>query len=87
MDITQIVIVICLLAVTGVLFYCGIYTVQLLKELKNALAKTTAILDDTHLITSSVARPVSSFSEFLMGFKNGLTIFNKFFDSKSNKSD
>ena len=79
MDLTQIVIIVCLLAVSTVLVICGIYLIQIFKELKNTIAKTGSILDDTHQITKSVAGPVTSASEFVMGFKNGFSIFNQFF--------
>lgn len=79
MDLTQIVIIVCLLAVSTVLVICGIYLVQIFKELKITIAKTGMILDDTHQITKSVAGPVSSVSEFFMGFKNGFNLFNSFF--------
>lgn len=83
MDITQIIIAISLIAITAVIVACGIWTVKLLKEVKITIEKTNSILDDTKLITSSVAQPVSSFSEFIMGFKNGLSLFNNFFPKKS----
>ncbi len=76
MEPTQLVIVISLTAVTLIVVIIGIWLVMLLSELKNTLTRVNLILDDTHQITNSVAKPVSSFSEFLMGFKNGLSIFN-----------
>ena len=82
MDPTQIVITISLAAITIVLVICGVWVIKLLKEVKITVEKTNSILDDTKLITSSVAQPVSSFSEFVMGFKNGLTLFNNFFPKK-----
>jgi len=76
MDLTQIVIIISLLAITTILVVCGISVVNLLRDLRDTIKKTNLILDDTKQITSSVAQPVSSFSEFVMGFKNGFHIFN-----------
>ena len=86
MDITQIVIIISLIAITTIVVVSGIWLVKLFKELNTTLKKTNDILDDTHLITSSVAKPVSSISEFVMGFKNGFSFFNNLFDKK-NKTD
>jgi hypothetical protein len=85
MDITQIVIIISLIAVASVIVACGVWLVMLLKELKITITKTNSILDDTKLITSSVATPVSSISDFVMGFKNGISVFNSLFkkDGKS----
>jgi soluble cytochrome b562 len=82
MDLTQVLIAFCLFAVTTVIVVCTVYLISLIKELKNTVAKTGAILADAQKITSSVAKPVSSFSDFLMGFKNGFQLFNSFFDKK-----
>ena len=87
MEITQIIIIISLVAITTIIVISGIWLVKLFKELNITLKKTNEILDDTHLITSSVAKPVSSISEFVMGFKNGFSFFNKFFDKKDKKDE
>jgi len=89
MDITQIIIIVSLISITTVIIVSGIWLIKLFKELKITLNKTNNILDDAHLITSSVAKPVSSISEFVMGFKNGFSFFNKLFDKKDkdNKKD
>lgn len=85
MEPTQIVIMISLIAITAVIVACGIWIIKVLKEVQKTVVKTNLILDDTKLITTSVAQPVSSFSEFVMGFKNGFTLFNNFFPKKSKK--
>lgn len=82
MDLTQIVTTVSLTAITIIIVACGIWVIKLLKEVIITVEKTNSILDDTKLITSSVAQPVSSFSEFVMGFKNGFTLFNNFFPKK-----
>ena len=87
MDTTQLVITISIISISVVIVACGIWLVLILKELKTTLKKTNTIIDDAKTITTSVARPVSSFSEFLMGFKNGLHLFNSFFPkAKKDKS-
>ena len=75
MDTTQIVIIVSLLAITTIIVIAGIYFIRLLKDLNVTLKKTNIILDDAHTITSSVAQPVSAFSEFIMGLKNGMSFF------------
>ena len=72
MDITQIVIIISLLAISSVIVAVGLYFIKLIKDLRVTVGEVNHIM-------SSVSKPVSSFSEFLMGFKNGFTIFNSFF--------
>jgi len=79
MDITQIIISISLLAITTIIVISGIYFINLLKDIRITVNKTNIILDDTHSITNSISKPLTSVSEFVMGFKNGLTMFNNFF--------
>lgn len=85
MDITQIVIIISLVAITAIIVVSGIFLIRLLKDLAVTLKKTNTILDDAHLITDSVAKPVSSLSDFLMGLKNGFSFFNNL--TKDKKKD
>ncbi len=73
MDINQIVIIISLLSISTVVVIVGIYLIKLIKELRVTVTETNKII-------SSVSQPVSSFSEFLMGFRNGFSIFNSFFN-------
>lgn len=85
MDTIQIVILISLIAITAIIVVGGIYFIRVLKDLSLTLKKTNIILDDTHIITDSVAKPVSSLSDFLMGLKNGISFFSNL--SKGQKKD
>lgn len=87
MEPIQIIISISLLAVTVIIVISGIYFVQLLKELKNTINTTNSILDDAKSITNSVSRPISSISEFIMGFKNSFSFMNKLFNKSEPDSD
>jgi hypothetical protein len=80
MDITQIVIIITLLSISACVVACGIWFILILRELRTTIIKTNNILDDTKLITASVSQPFTSFSEFILGFKNGISVFNSLFD-------
>ena len=82
MDLTQVFISVSLIIIALAIAACTYYLISLIKEIKNAVSKATSILDDTHQITGSIAKPVSSFSDFLMGFKNGFKLFNTFFENK-----
>lgn len=82
MDTIQIIITVSLIAITTIIVIGGIYFVKLLKDLSVTLKKTNIILDDTHSITDSIAKPVSSASEFLMGLKNGFSFFNNLTKNK-----
>ena len=86
MDVTQIIIIISIISVSAVIVTCGIWIALILKELKVTIIKTNSILDDTKLITSSVAEPVSTISEFLSGFKSGINLLNSFFKKKGGSS-
>lgn len=87
MDITQIVIISSLILITATIVASGVWLIKIFKELKITLTKTNKILDDTQNITSSVAKPISSISEFVMGFKNGFSLFNNLFDKKEKKDE
>jgi len=82
MDITQIVIISSLILITAVVVAAGIWLILIFKELRSSLQKADQILDDTKTITSAVAEPVSSISEFIQGFKNGVSFFNSLFNKK-----
>jgi len=82
MDITQIAIITSLVLITTVIVIAGVWLILILKELKGTLKKADLILDDTKTITAAVAEPVSSISEFVRGFKNGVSMFNNLFKKK-----
>jgi hypothetical protein len=86
MEISQIIITICLVFISVTILFTGIFLVILLSELRLSLKKINKIFETTQQITESISAPVSSFSEFLMGFKNGFSIFNKFFKEKKDES-
>ncbi|MCL4384402.1 hypothetical protein M1116_03025 [Patescibacteria group bacterium] len=87
MDVYQVIIAVCLSVISATIVVIGVTLVWVLAEVKNSLKKVNGILDTTHHITNSIAEPVSSFSEFLMGFRNGFSIFNKVFGSKKATDD
>jgi hypothetical protein len=78
MDIVQIVVIISLLSVSTIIVISGIYLIGLIKEIKIITTKANSVVD-------SIARPVSSISDFIIGFKNGLKVFNTFFKDKKNE--
>ena len=80
MDITQIVIVITLLSISAIIVAVGIYFIKLIQDLRITVSETNQIL-------GAVSRPVNSFSEFLMGFKNGFSLLNSFFSKDKKEKD
>ncbi len=70
----QILLIIVVSVLTSVLTACGIQVFYILKEIRESMKKTNKILDDAGLISSSVAKPISGISEFLMGLKSGAEV-------------
>lgn len=69
-DITQFILISVVVSLTVVLIVIGIQTVSILKEFRHTVFKVNKILDDTGLITESVAKPISVASGFLVGFRS-----------------
>ena len=86
MEITQIVIILSIIAITTIIVISGIYLIKILKELRNTVFKTNQILDDAKVVSKSVAEPVNSLSEFIMSFKNVFEVANKYFNRGKQKS-
>lgn len=80
MEFTQIVIIITLLSVVACFVTITVWLILLLREFRDTIKKTNSILDDTKQVSTSIAQPFNSFSEFITGFKNGVSMFNSFFD-------
>lgn len=64
----QILLVTVVMILTALLTAIGIQVYRILKETKKSVEKINKVLDDTGIITESVAKPVSSFSSSLTNF-------------------
>lgn len=82
MDITSIIIAVSLSIITVAIVWCFVYLIKFIQDLRILIKQLTPIVDNVNLISSSIARPVSSASDFLMGFKNGFKLFNSFSHGK-----
>ncbi|MBU4210288.1 hypothetical protein KKC08_01015 [Patescibacteria group bacterium] len=80
MDPTQLVLTISIAIITIILATIGIYLIKILKEIKITISKTNLILDDTQIITSSIAQPVSTFAEFFSGLRDGVQALSNLFN-------
>lgn len=78
----QILLFLVVSILTTLLTLAGIQVIHILKEVKETFKKTNKILDDTELITSSVAKPIAGISEFITGLKSGTDIINFFLRKK-----
>jgi hypothetical protein len=70
MDPVQILLFIVVSVLTGLLVAVGIQAFLILQDFKKSVNKLNAILEDTHTLTNSVARPISGFTNFVEGAKN-----------------
>lgn len=64
-DITQGLLVVVVVVLTVLLTAVGIQVFFILRELRQSVKKTNKILDDTGLISESVAKPISVISNSL----------------------
>lgn len=71
----SILLVFVISVLSSVLAICGIQVYLILKEFRESIKKLNKMLDDMGMISSSVAKPISGFSEFIMGLKTGLEAF------------
>ncbi len=71
MEIAQIIIAICLVFITITIMVIAFFLIMLIKQLQNLVSKTEGVVDN-------ISRPVNSFVDFLMGFRNGFSFFKKF---------
>lgn len=74
MQLTQILLVIVVVALTTILSLVGVQVFLILKEFRRSVSKVNKILDDAGIVSESVAKPVSSLSGFLAGLKSGTDV-------------
>jgi hypothetical protein len=70
-DVTQFVLIFVVVSLTAVLIIIGYHSIGILKEFKTTVTKINKILDDTGLISESVAKPISVFSGMVLGLRGG----------------
>jgi len=80
MDLSQItpyLLVFVVTSLTAILIISGIWVIKILKEFFQTVQRINSILDDTKVVSESVAEPVATFSDFLMGLRSGLDLINR----------
>ncbi len=70
----QILLLLVITVLGTVLTLAGIEVIKILKDFRHSLQKLNQILDEVHLISSSISKPVAGFSNFLTGLKNGAEV-------------
>jgi len=83
----QILLLLVVSVLTTVLTIAGIQVVNILKEFKESVRMLNKVLEDAHVISSSVAKPVAGVSNFIMGIKSGLEVVNMLLESKKGEKD
>lgn len=71
MNPAQIVLIVVIVALAIVFIALGVQVFLILREVKKTVVKTNMVLDDTELITKSVATPLSNLSTLASGVKAG----------------
>lgn len=66
-DLTQIILVMVVTAVTVILVIVGIQVFFILKEFRETIRKANKILDDFGTVSESVAKPIASAADILTG--------------------
>lgn len=85
MEITQLILVLVIVLLASVLTVIGVEVFFILKEFRISVRKINKILDDSGLISESIAKPVADLSGFITGLKNGVHLMkfiSKFTDEK-----
>lgn len=69
MDTAQILLTVVIVVLSVLLLALGIQVFFILREIRKTVQKTNQVLDNAHMITESVSRPLSNLSTFATGIK------------------
>lgn len=73
-DIMLYLLVFVISSLTVILIIIGIQVIKILQEVRISLTKTNSMLDDAKKISHSIAEPIESASDFVMGLKKGFRV-------------
>lgn len=82
MDVTQILLVVVITALTILLVVIGIQVVYILQEVRKSIMKMNKMLDDAGSVTGSVSKTVVGAAGMLEGLKTGLSFMSLFTGKK-----
>lgn len=85
--INQFLLLIVITVLATILSVAGIEVIKILKDFRTSLQKLNQVLDEVHLISSSIAKPVVGISNFLSGLKSGVEIVNLLLSAKKRKEE
>lgn len=78
----QALLILVVTILTTLLAISGIQVIHILRELRTTVKTLNKVLDDSHTITSSIAKPVAGFSGFLTGLKSGSKVLGMLLNQK-----
>lgn len=85
--INQILLIAVVITLTTVLTIAGIEVIRILKELRISIKTFNKVLEDSHTISSSIAKPVEEVSSFVMGIKSGANVIGSLLGKGRNKDE
>ena len=87
MELTQVLLVIVVVVLTGILSLVGVQLFLILKEVRLSIRKLNKILEDAGVVSESVAKPAASLSGFLTGLKGGADLVKLLLKDKKETGD
>lgn len=82
----QVLLTLVVAILTTLLAVSGVQVIHILRELRESVKKVNKILDDSQIISSSIAKPISGISGFITGIKGGMDVINLFLRNKKASS-
>lgn len=82
MDTAQIVIILVVLILTALIVATGLQFFKILQEFRKTIQKINKMLDDSGIVTETVAKSVAGLSGVGTGIKTALSVFS-FFKKKA----
>lgn len=82
----QVLLIVVISTLTITLTVAGVQVIQILKEFRETVRTLNKVLEDSHIITSSIAKPISGISGFFMGLKKVTDIINLFSEKEEGKN-
>lgn len=87
MDTAQLILLIVVVLLTLLLVLLGLQVFFILKEFRKTVSKINKVLDDTGVISESIATPIGNLSGILAGVKTGISLLNLFKKKKKVKRE
>lgn len=87
MTVTEIILIVALMALTSVLTAVGVQLFMLLSELRRTVTKLNDVIDDTEAKIGSFVRPLQQIGAAMVSVKSSLRVFEAITGWLNNRSD